>query len=152
MKLLLTFFFLFSFLVVFQPDYILAASEARASVDYEHVGRILEKQTPLTAEERKWFEDFLEGTFLAEGWNEITNDILAKIKKQDQESQLLVLQQLGHKIGREWVKDNGTRKINTAMLRQWGAKLKKAADQYPERLVEVIGELHQEVDSVLKPF
>ncbi len=127
----------------------LAASETKAVVDYNKVGEILEKQEPLTAEEKQWFEKFLEGTFLAEGWHDITDNILAKIDKQERAKQRLAMKELGDKIGREWAKDNAMRKIDTAMLKRWGALLKKTVDDQPSRLSALIAELNREIDLIL---
>ena len=56
----------------------------------------------------------------------ISQDLLARLPLSEQLEQKERLRELGDKIGREWCKDNRTRKIDTTMLRQWDKELKTA--------------------------
>ncbi len=103
----------------------------------------------LSPEERKWFNIFLEGTFLVDGWKEITEDILASTPQDLRESQRKHLDQLGAKIGVEWSKDNATRRVDNSKLQQWGTILKKTAKKNPEQLAEVLVSIDQEVNNIL---
>lgn len=105
--------------------------------------------TGLTSEERKWFNTFLEGTFFADGWQEISHNILLKMDEQEREAQRSVLSRLGYKIGREWCKENKERKIDTPMLKEWGDRLQTTAEEDPQLLVEVLRDIDIEVDSIL---
>ena len=60
-----------------------------------------------------------------------------------------MLNQLGYKIGREWCKPNGSRKIDNSLLKKWGRELKDAADDAPHLLSEVLERIDSEVDALL---
>lgn len=104
----------------------------------------------LTPEEKEWFNTFLEGTFFADGWQEISHNILLKIDADEREAQRAVLNRLGYKIGLEWCKDNDERRINTPMLKKWGDQLQTTAEEEPRLLVEVLKDIDGEVDSLLR--
>ncbi len=103
----------------------------------------------LSAEEQKWFTRFQQGTVLVQGWQQITEDILAKTPADYREEQRKSLEILGYRIGYEWSKNNEVRKINNAMLRKWGRLLKKTARKDPYQIKEVIDEIDQTVASLL---
>ncbi|MDH3329824.1 MAG: hypothetical protein OEM01_11365 [Desulfobulbaceae bacterium] len=103
----------------------------------------------LSLQERQWFVRFIEGTFFADGWQEIANDILIKLTDDERQQKQLKLNELGNKIGREWCKDNKIRKIDTAMLKKWGYMLKLTAEDDPHLLVKVIDHIDGEVDSLI---
>ena len=103
----------------------------------------------LTDDEMKWFMTFLEGTFFADGWQQISDDILVKISPADRKDKQFVLTELGNKIGREWCKDNTTRRIDTAMLKKWGDRLRTAAKNEPHLIADVIEVINGEVDLLL---
>ena len=103
----------------------------------------------LSPQEKEWFVKFQEGTFYAQGWKQITADILAKTPKELQEEQRQALEELGIKIGCEWSKDNDIRKIDTDMLKQWGEQLKQTVNKDPHQVPEVIAEINQKVAMLL---
>jgi hypothetical protein len=103
----------------------------------------------LSAEEKKWFTRFQEGTMLVQGWQQITEDILAKTPREYQEDQRKSLELLGYRIGYEWSRNNKVRKIDNKMLRQWGRLLKKTARKDPRLIKEVIDDIDQTVASLL---
>ena len=103
----------------------------------------------LTADEKEWFLTFIEGTFYADGWEEISDDILVKLSPEEREAMKANLNQLGNKIGREWCKENGSRKIDTSMLKQWGKVLKSTAHEEPHLLAEVLENIDGEVSSLI---
>ncbi len=146
-KFLFAIFFLF--FGVLQLFSNLEAGEAEVITASTQAINNLENQEPLNGEEIDWFEKFMEGSYVVEGWNDITLHILDKISLEEREKQQLVLKKLGNRIGREWAKDNDIRKIDTIMLKKWGAFLKKTAEEYPERLLIAIAELKKEVDCLL---
>ncbi len=100
-------------------------------------------------EEAKWYRTFQEGSMLVDGWQEITEELLAKIEPAQKKRQRHILNRLGDRIGREWARDNAVRKIDTDMLRRWGRELRETADREPERLTMVIRKLVETVDSLL---
>jgi hypothetical protein len=103
----------------------------------------------LSAEEKEWYATFQEGTFYVQGWKEITLEILEKVPHEKLKSELhQSLQSLGTKIGCEWSKSNDIRKINNDMLEQWGEVLKKAAEETPNELPQVIADLRQKVYAI----
>ncbi|HHD63975.1 MAG TPA: hypothetical protein ENK96_06350 [Desulfobulbaceae bacterium] len=103
----------------------------------------------LTAEEMKWYKTFQEGTFLIEGWKDITKNILAHTPEKLREHQQCRLEQLGRKIGMEWSRENAVRRVDNNMLQQWGKELKKAAKKNPKQLPEVIASIDQQLDNLL---
>ena len=103
----------------------------------------------LSPEEREWFRTFQEGTFLIDGWQTITGELLASTPENLREHQKKRLDQLGLKIGLEWSKDNDIRRVDTRMLQQWGKALKKTAKKNPEQLPEVIVSIDQEISNIL---
>ena len=72
----------------------------------------------LSSEEKKWYRTFQEGNMLADGWVDISKDILSRTPAAEQPEQQKNLFQLGDKIGREWAKRNDSRRINTDMLKK----------------------------------
>jgi len=103
----------------------------------------------LSVEERAWYKTFQEGTFLIEGWKDITKNILAHTPEKLRQHQRCRLEQLGHKIGMEWSRENAIRRVDNSMLQQWGKELKKAAKKNPRQLPEVIASIDQQLDEIL---
>lgn len=104
----------------------------------------------ISAEERKWYKTFQEGNMLADGWVDISKDILAKLPAAEQPQHQKSLLQLGDKIGREWAKKNDSRKIDTDMLKKWGKELKDASKKNPEALTLAISSIDRQVDGILR--
>lgn len=103
----------------------------------------------LSPEEKKWFVTFVEGTFFADGWQEIANSILARFPGEERQLKQRELRELGFKIGREWCKQNSIRKIDTGQLKEWGHLLKSTANDNPDQLSEIIDHIDGEVESLL---
>ncbi len=135
----------FSLLIIF-PLQAAGAQVQSAIVEQQHSAPALDQLSP---EEKKWFAKFQEGTFYAQGWQEITADILEKTPAELIEKQRAALDALGIKIGCEWSKDNDIRKIDNAMLKQWGALLQDTAGQHPDQIVDVLGEIDEKVERLL---
>lgn len=129
---------------LFHTASLVPAAEAPAiSVTYQIPGNI-------TEEEKKWYKTFQEGNLLADGWVDISKDILARLPTEHHTKQQENLLQLGDKIGREWTKHNKTRKINTDMLKKWGQALKDASKKNPEALTAAITDIDRQVDTILR--
>ena len=126
-----------------------AAGTAEASTGMKKTYADQYDLSGLSESEMKWFVTFLEGTFYTDGWQEISNDILVKISPDERKDKQYVLTRIGNKIGREWCKDNDVRKINTAMLKKWGAKLRSTAKNEPHLLADVLDNINGEIDSLL---
>ena len=135
------------YFLAFLPVQAIAEQTPDENVQQQVTG---ENVPQLSAEERKWFEKFQEGTFYAQGWKKITANILQKTPQELRQQQRLALESLGNKIGCEWSKGNEIRKIDTDMLRQWGKMLKKTAGQEPQQLPRVIAELDHQVAMLLE--
>lgn len=103
----------------------------------------------LSPEERDWFVKFIEGTFFADGWQEIADEILVQLPEDLRRQKQRKLNELGNKIGREWCKDNDIRKIDTDMLKQWGYLLRSTAEDDPHLLANIIDHIDGEVDSLI---
>ena len=103
----------------------------------------------LSSEAKKWYRTFQEGNMLADGWVDISKDILSRTPAAEQPEQQKNLFQLGDKIGREWAKRNDSRRINTDMLKKWGKELKDAAKKDPEALNLALTSINSQVDSII---
>ena len=103
----------------------------------------------LSDQEKKWYEIFQKGNALAVGWVSISQDLLSRLPLSEQLEQKERLRELGDKIGREWCKDNRTRKIDTTMLRQWGKELKIASGKGNEVLTLALNSIDQKVERQL---
>lgn len=103
----------------------------------------------LSSEELKWFNKFMEGSLMLDGWQDITKKILANTPEEQQPKQRQLLESLGIKIGIEWSKDNVVRRVDTEQLRVWGRKLKKTVEEQPEQLSYVIASIDREADDLL---
>ncbi|PIE59485.1 MAG: hypothetical protein CSA32_03805 [Desulfobulbus propionicus] len=103
----------------------------------------------LTAEEKRWFITFQEGTLLVTGWQDIVQEILAKTPAEQREDQRAFLGGLGRKIGQEWCKGNATRKVSTDMLRAWGKEIKEAVRHAPVELPALLVRIDQQVNLLI---
>jgi hypothetical protein len=103
----------------------------------------------LSAKEKAWFDTFQRGTVYARGWQDITEAILAKAPAAIKSDLERNLNDLGARIGREWSRNNDIRRIDNAMLRQWGDMLEQAAEREPERIPQVVAKLNQKVVALL---
>jgi hypothetical protein len=123
------------------------ASEAQAAL----TGRMPVYEIPakLNPEERRWFKVFQEGNFLSDGWQEISAEILAKTPAAQRQAQRAALENLGNKIGMEWSRPNAIRKVDSAMLQEWGDILRRTARTNPLQLAKAIASIDQKVDAVL---
>ena len=145
----LNIFFILILVVFLAAPQIYAATVAEASTGHERPSVGKYDLSGLTEDEREWFFTFLNGNFFADGWKEISAEILMNTVAHEREQQQIRLYELGYKIGREWCKRNETRKIHTAMLRKWGSVLKETADDAPHLLGQVIQRIDREVSELL---
>jgi hypothetical protein len=125
------------------------ASEAQAAP----MGGVLEQRyvipAELSPEEQRWFKTFQEGNLLAEGWQSISSEILAKTPLEQKTAQKVALDNLGTKIGVEWSRPNSVRKVNSTMLREWGDILRQTARDNPQLLAQALETIDKKVDAVL---
>jgi len=113
-------------------------------------GNSIEDSFDMTSDEKRWFYVFLEGNAFFCGWNEISENLLARIPDRDErEMQRDALQELGFKIGIEWAKNNDVRRIDNSLLMKWGNELKEAAKKIPDHIPEVIAEIDSQVNYIL---
>jgi hypothetical protein len=103
----------------------------------------------ISKHEQDWLKKFYQGTFLVKGWKAQMRDLLQDFQGQERDAVNDLLGDLGEKIGREWSKDNAVRRIDTAMLQQWGANLTSARKKGPDALIDEIRAIDQTVDEVL---
>lgn len=106
----------------------------------------------LSADEQRWFMVFQEGNFIAEGWQDISAEVLAKTPPEQRPAQKVALENLGTKIGTEWCRANEVRKVNSSMLQKWGEVLRKTARKNPHKLGNAIAFINQELDAALGRF
>lgn len=99
--------------------------------------------------EEKDLRKFFEGTFVIKGWNARSKEILQAVREEDRKNVGSLLENLGDRIGREWVKDKSIRKIDTMMLQKWGGQLKKAKKMGSDELMDEIGRINDEVNDML---
>lgn len=103
----------------------------------------------LSAEEREWYHKFQKGLLLFDGWEEISQEILACLPQHKQDNAEKLLQTMGRRIGIEWAKDNDTRKIDTEKLRFWGEKLKEAQATGSSQMLNTVRAISAEVNVLL---
>ncbi len=134
------------------PALVIAGGQHYSSAGQDHSSKhtlsVITIDT-LSQEEREWFDKFQKGSFLVDGWQKITADILAKVPENEEHEHRLALRELGNKIGCEWSRDNEIRKIDSKMLRQWGVRLKKTVNKDPDQLPKVIAEIDRAVVALL---
>lgn len=141
------FSFCASLLVPALAAFLFAAAPALAEEGSVEVGYTVPDN--LEPDERKWYEAFQKGNMLAEGWVNISRDILSRLPAEMRTEQKANLRRLGDKIGREWCKDNGARKIDTGMLKSWGKQLRDASKKSPADLVRALALINGQVDRLL---
>ena len=100
--------------------------------------------------EDEWYKKFMDGTFLVKGWKSREKELLEDFEGSKQDDMASLLNKLGKKVGREWAKNNQIRRIDTAMLRQWGNQLIKAKKQGPDMLEKEAKRIESEVGKTLK--
>lgn len=103
----------------------------------------------LSAEEREWYHKFQKGLLLFDGWEEISQDILACLPRNKQDAAAKLLHSMGQRIGIEWAKDNDTRRIDTEKLRFWGEKLKEAQATGGAQMLNTVRAISTEVNALL---
>ena len=145
----LVFIFLLQLLIA-APGTDANAGVAEASTGNDSAHTYTYDLSDMSLDEIEWFATFIDGTFFADGWQEISDNILVKFDAEEREHKSIALDKLGFKIGREWCRDNDDRKISTSMLRKWGHILKSTARDEPHLLAEVLEDIDTEVDSLLR--
>lgn len=125
------------------------ASEAQAALMGGSAGQRYVIPAKLSTEEQRWFKVFQDGNLISEGWQDISAEILAKTAPEQRPAQKVALENLGTKIGMEWCRANGVRKVNSSMLLEWGDILRKTARTNPQQLAKAIDYIDQEVDAVI---
>ncbi len=100
-------------------------------------------------DEEKWFRKFNEGSFLVKGWQSRMDELLQAVPETDKGDMHDLLANLGEKIGREWAKDNSTRKIDTARIQRWGEALRESKKKGSDILAKKIRKIDGEVDEAL---
>ena len=103
----------------------------------------------LSDEEKKWYVTFQTGNTLSEGWVQITRDLLKTMPEAMRPEHKKRLRALGDHIGREWCKNNKTRRIDTGMLKKWGKELKDASRKDPQTLSRTIGLIERRVAGIV---
>ena len=135
--------------LLFSPSFTAVAADVQVNAAQKSAAPRYDIPAQLTAEERGWFITFQEGNFLSEGWQAISAEIMSKTPPEQQPSQKTALENLGKKIGMEWCRPNGVRRVNSSMLKEWGDILRKTARTNPRQLASAIAYIDQEVDSAL---
>lgn len=111
-----------------------------------------ENNDPLQAMDKKarnWYAKFQKGGLFYDGWQEISEKVIANVPEQTKGKIEIVMLELGVKIGCEWSKENEIRKISTAMLRGWGKQLRKTISDSPAQLPILLSSIKSEVDGLI---
>lgn len=103
----------------------------------------------LSSEELKWYNKFQKGGLFFDGWQDISEDVVAKVPEEEKLKTRVTMQVLGDKIGTEWCKNNDIRKISTDMLKEWGSQLRKAVASSSTEITPVLHSIEYEVDRLL---
>ena len=96
-----------------------------------------------------WIVRFYKGSDLyPNGWNNITQDIVLKLKSAPTADNIKVkLNLLGLLISEEWAKNNKTRMISSYHVSVWGNALLKSLEQ--SETLELIDRVASDVDDLL---
>lgn len=105
----------------------------------------------------RWVREFYEAkaTLLTpSGWNEQSEELLAKIEASDGRAQAqALLADLGKRIAAEWAKEKRASKLDPiADLLRWGTELKEAAvadDGSGEKVLQALRRVDEQVRTVL---
>ncbi len=103
----------------------------------------------LSVEQRKWYDKFQKGNMFVDGWQDISNNVVAKVPEEKKIKTKVTMQALGVRIGCEWSKDNEARRITTDMLKDWGRQLREAVASSSTQIASVIYSIEYEVDHLL---
>jgi hypothetical protein len=103
----------------------------------------------VSQDEKKWLKKFYEGTFLVKGWNDRSKELVKNFEGSQRTEMSRLLEDLGGRIGGEWVKNNSIRRIDTDMLQHWGETLKTAKAYGPQALMDQIQAIDSEIDALL---
>jgi hypothetical protein len=98
---------------------------------------------------RCWYEKFQNGGFFYNGWQQISEDVVARVVAEEKLKARITMLALGVRIGCEWSKENDVRKISTQMLRKWGEKLRSTATDSSDNILVVISTIEYEVNQLL---
>ncbi len=109
----------------------------------------IESLEELDDEARNWYVKFQKGGMFFDGWQEISEDVVAKVPDEEKLRTKVTMMALGVKIGCEWSKENDVRKISTSMLQDWGKQLSSTVDDSPDNLLVVINSIEYEVNELL---
>lgn len=104
----------------------------------------------LTPCEKKWFQRFQDGAPFLDGWEKITQAVVAKFPEQERGQRLAVMRELGLKIGSEWSRDDRIRKVDTDMLRAWGRELRQAGAESHVQLARALIKIEKEINRLLR--
>ena len=134
------------------PDILIRGLDAQAvkrlKTRAKQHGRSLQGEAKLLLEQAAGIDgDQVADMF--DGWKKLTQKILLKVPNDQKNETKNILHQLGEKIGSEWCRDNGIRKIDTEMLLKWGGNLKETLDSDPERITEAIRTIDTDVNKIL---
>jgi hypothetical protein len=94
-----------------------------------------------------WVARFYEGFNVAPGWLHMMQQVNIRIAVEAKAGTNAELFDLGGRIGSEWAKDNGVRKINTRVVAVWRDALMEALTQ--NDLENFLARLQQDVDGLL---
>lgn len=94
-----------------------------------------------------WVRRFYKGYSLVPGWFSITRQILKSLDGDHHTLAEQELYELGERIGSEWAKDNGVRRIDTRTTAIWGQAAMEAARRGD--LENFLGVLRDDVESLL---
>ena len=103
----------------------------------------------LDEEALEWYAKFQKGGMFFDGWQEISEDVVARVPDEKKIKAKVTMLALGLKIGSEWSKENDVRKISTSMLKDWGKKLSRTVSDSPDNLLVVINSIEHEVNQLL---
>jgi len=104
----------------------------------------------LSPGEKKWFQRFQEGVPLFAGWKKITQSVVEKFPEHEREQRMVIMRELGLKIGSEWSRDDHIRKVDTDMLRLWGKELRQAGVENHLQIAKVMFKIEKEINSLLQ--
>jgi len=94
-----------------------------------------------------WVTRFYYGSTIAPGWLDLTRQVLDKVGQPDRRQAADRLFHLGGRIGSEWAKPNGVRRLNTRNAAVWRDALIESIAQ--GELFEYMDRVENDVESII---
>jgi hypothetical protein len=94
-----------------------------------------------------WVARFYSGGGNVSGWQQMTDQVLARVPAEQHDTLVVQLDTLGRQIGAEWAKDNSIRLIDTRIVATWRDALLEALSR--QDLAAYIAKLTADLEALM---